>query len=308
MHGGRDREDKTNIAGTSIDIHNNDISESTDDGIELDFSEHNTRAYLNRITDVPLGISFQPCRGGPAYAVRNVLYNVSHETWKLHLTPVNPKGSWATGPHRTSGGVIIHNTVVKSNPPIRVWSQEGPVNYFYMRNNLYVGTGRNAIETTPPLNHLDSDYNLYANGAGKPFSPFAWIFRKTYSTIRDFAERTGCERHGIALASHAGIFAADVKVPDPKTKYDPPDLRLAAVQQLSQVHFQPVQLRTHGGSLSRIHILEPAQQGGNLPLAAQKRHADGFDLGFRPRSLDPFATLGPQAVDGILHVRVPSAR
>jgi len=212
----------------AIDIHNNDISESTDDAIELDFSEHNTRAFYNRITNVPQGITFQPCRGGPAYAVRNVLYNVAHETWKLHLTPINKGANWATGPHRTSGGVMIHNTVVKSTPPIRVWSQEGPANYFYMRNNLYVGTGRNAIETTPPLNHLDSDHNIYANGEGKAFSPFVWMFRKTYATPKDFAAKTGCEGNSLSLAGFAGIFAGEVSVPDKGKRYDPPDLRLAA--------------------------------------------------------------------------------
>ena len=38
-----------------------------------------------------IGISFQPVRGGPAYAIENVLYNVAHESFKLHLTPINGK-------------------------------------------------------------------------------------------------------------------------------------------------------------------------------------------------------------------------
>ncbi len=218
---------RPNYPVRAIDIHNNDISECSDDAIELDFSEQNVRAYCNRITNVSMGISFQPCRGGPAYAVRNVLYNVGHETWKLHLTPVNPRSSWTTGPHRTSGGVMIHNTIVKSNPPFRVYSQEGPANYFYMRNNLYVGTGKNAIEVVCPLNYFDSDYNAYAAGDGQPWRAFAWIFKQTYRTIEDFATLAGQENHGMSLVGLSGIFAADVGVPDRMTKYIPPALNLA---------------------------------------------------------------------------------
>ncbi len=212
----------------AIDIHNNEISEMSDDGMELDFSEHNTRAYLNRLTNIPQGITFQPIRGGPAYAVRNVLYNVGHETWKLHLTPTNKGNNWWKGPHRTSGGVMIHNTIVKSSPPFRVWSNEGPANYFYMRNNLYVGTGKNAIECTPPLNFLDSDFNIYANGDGKRFSPFAWIFKKTYRSPQDMAAAMKCEGNSLNLAGYAGMFAASVKVPAKTTKYPLQDLRLGA--------------------------------------------------------------------------------
>ncbi len=59
-----------------IDFHNNDVSEMFDDGAALDGSERNTRCFLNRFTDVRQGISFQPVFGGPAYAFRNVIYNV----------------------------------------------------------------------------------------------------------------------------------------------------------------------------------------------------------------------------------------
>ncbi len=212
----------------AIDIHNNDISECTDDAIELDFSEHNIRAYTNRITNVGMGISFQPCRGGPAYVIRNVLYNVGHETWKLHLTPVNPKPDWATGPHRTSGGVIVHNTIVKSKPPFRVWSQEGPANNFFMRNNLYVGTGVNAIEVTCPLNQFDSDYNAYAIGNEQPWRIFARIYGKSYHTIEELASRIGQEQHGMSLTGTDEIFHTSVSIPERETLYTPPDLQLSA--------------------------------------------------------------------------------
>lgn len=217
----------------AIDIHNNDISECSDDAIELDFSEHNIRAYANRITNVGMGVSFQPCRGGPVYVIRNVLYNVGHETWKLHLTPVNPKPNWATGPHRTSGGVIIHNTIVKSKPPFRVWSQEGPANNFFMRNNLYVGTGVNAIEVTCPLNQFDSDYNAYIIANKHPWRIFARIYGESYPTIEELASRTGQERHGMSLAGIDGIFSASISIPEREKLYAPPDLQLSTESSVS---------------------------------------------------------------------------
>ena len=71
----------------AIDIHNNDLSELTDDGIELDYSERNTRCFFNRLTNVFQGISMQPVYGGPVYVFRNAMDNVAVEPFKLHNSP-----------------------------------------------------------------------------------------------------------------------------------------------------------------------------------------------------------------------------
>lgn len=188
-----------------IDIHNNEISECSDDGIELDYSESNCRAFSNRITNAFMGISFQPSRGGPNYAVRNVLVNIGLESYKLHLSPAKPG-------HMTSGGVLLHNTVVKKGPAVRVWSGEGPARYFYARNNLYVTAGAaNAIEITCPMEHADFDHNVYA--CDKPLRDFAYWNKTRYSTIADFAAKAGQEKHGRLVASIEGIFAGGLKPP-----------------------------------------------------------------------------------------------
>lgn len=209
-----------------IDFHNNEISEMTDDGIELDNSDHNTRAYLNRITNTQTGISFQPIRGGPAYAVRNVLMNVLGETFKLKLSPTNPKETWETGPHRTSGGVLLHNTVVKNGPPLRVWSSEGPVHHYLFRNNVLIGVHANAIDISPPMRHSDLDYNAYVAG-GKAFTLFAYWNKTKYPTLAAFAAATGQEQHGLQLDTPAGIFAANLRMPTEMAVSDPLDARLA---------------------------------------------------------------------------------
>ena len=60
---------------------------AADDGIELDYSQRNTRCFHNRLTNVFQGISLQPVYGGPVYVFRNALYNVAVEPFKLHNNP-----------------------------------------------------------------------------------------------------------------------------------------------------------------------------------------------------------------------------
>jgi len=195
-----------------IDIHNNDISECQDDGIELDFSEHNVRAYENRLTNCSMGISFQPSRGGPNYAIRNILYNIRGESFKLHLTPTNRSApNWKAGPHRTSGGVIMHNTILKEGTALRVWSDEGPAHYFYARNNLFVGSPAHyCIDITPPMRYADFDYNAYV---AEDLKMFANWNESKYDTIEAFRQATGQERHGMVLTKFAGVFTEPVVLP-----------------------------------------------------------------------------------------------
>jgi len=186
-----------------VDIHNNHITVCTDDAIELDFSNHNCRAYDNLIHDCQMGISFQPVYGGPAYAVRNVMYNVAHEVFKLHVTPPN------TG-KPTSGGVLLHNTIVKKGVPFRVWSDEGPARFFYARNNLYVGDeGPHALEITCPMQEADFDYDVFAGR----FGTFASWNGKRHGSISAFGAKASQERHGRAVRDAGGLFASGLAPP-----------------------------------------------------------------------------------------------
>ncbi len=132
----------------AIDFYGNEISECTDDGIEMDYSEHNTRCFENRLTNVFQGISLQPVHGGPVYVFRNAMFNVGKETFKLHNGP--------------SGGLLFHNTSVKSGMPWELMCSE-PVSNCASRNNLFVGTTANyAFETTAPMQGCDFDYDGFA--------------------------------------------------------------------------------------------------------------------------------------------------
>jgi hypothetical protein len=124
----------------SIDIMYNDIEVGVDDAIEADFTMGNTRVMYNRITNSFVGLSSQPSLGGPAYFIRNVMYNVVHTPFKLHRNSV--------------GDVALHNTVVKCGDAFPVFTDATWYRAFF-RNNLFIGgTG-------------GGDYGGYPSGSGR---------------------------------------------------------------------------------------------------------------------------------------------
>jgi hypothetical protein len=195
----------------AIDFHNNDLSELTDDGIELDYSERNTRCFHNRLTNVFQGISLQPVYGGPVYVFRNAMYNVAVEPFKLHNKP--------------SGGLIFHNTSVKHGTPALLYTSE-EVRHCLSRNNLYVGTtDRYGMDFLARMTDCNFDYDGFAGG---PFEVFLRWNGVRYPTLDDVKRRAPVLRHATQLAV-AG-FASGATAPDVVARAfsPPPDLRLAA--------------------------------------------------------------------------------
>jgi hypothetical protein len=197
----------------AIDFHNNDISEMTDDGIEMDYSERNTRCFLNRFTSVYQGISVQPVYGGPVYIFRNALYNVVAEPFKMHNSP--------------SGALMIHNTVVKKGMPLGLWTSATVRNCVY-RNNLFVGTSASfAYESTAPMVDCDFDYDGFGGG---PWSQFLKWNNVRYATFAEMRQKAPVYRHAV-LVDAAGAFASGISQPDDAAKpfdHRSVDLRLQA--------------------------------------------------------------------------------
>lgn len=176
----------------------------------MDYSEHNTRCFDNRLTNVFQGISVQPIHGGPVYVFRNALYNVVQETFKMHNGP--------------SGGLFFHNTSVKAGMPLVLYTSQR-VSNFIMRNNLFVGTtGNYAYECTAPMRDCDFDYD----GFGGEWKQFLKWNRVRYATMAAARESAGVYRHAVRVET-ASLFASGLKPPtDPKQQFDPRmnDLRL----------------------------------------------------------------------------------
>ena len=194
----------------AIDFHNNDIYASADDGIELDGSMRNVRVWQNRITNVLMGMSFQPVWGGPIYAIRNVIYNPAAAPFKLNNDP--------------SGVMLIHNTIFRYGEDDiygpyhgNAWPQLGePANYaanVTVANNLFVGND-DALFIRQDMPLLTLDYNAYwPNG---DFSLQIDGTLSTSSNLTEFVTATGFEPNGVVLTQP--IFAVS---PAPAADYMP---------------------------------------------------------------------------------------
>jgi hypothetical protein len=87
----------------AIDFYHNDVIWTCDDGLELDESYRNVRAWENRILNSNHGASKQSNNtdhGGPVYFIRNILLNAKNSPIKLN--------------DGTSGVYFLHNTSVRS--------------------------------------------------------------------------------------------------------------------------------------------------------------------------------------------------
>ena len=103
----------------AIDIYNNDIHVTGDDFIEADGGVHNIRVLRNRgVNAAHTGLSAQPIFGGPAYYIRNVVYNTP-----VALKFINP-----------AGVIVYHNTIIAENRTAQ------RVSNAHFRNNLFLGT------------------------------------------------------------------------------------------------------------------------------------------------------------------------
>jgi len=197
----------------AIDFYGNEISECTDDAIELDYGETNVRAFRNHITNCFEGISTQPLYGGPAYIFRNAMYNLEYTEFKMH--------------NHTVGALYFHNTVVKVGVAWPLHTSE-QVEHVVSRNNLMIGSQADyAFEFSPRMTACDFDYDGFAGG---PFELFAKWNGDRYQTFEEFRANSGIERHATWLGDQSP-FASGIDVPaDHKTQFpiQANDLRLAA--------------------------------------------------------------------------------
>ncbi len=207
----------------SIDILNNDIYEAADDGVEADFCFNNCRIMGNRLTNVFNGLSSQPGLGGPTYFIRNVMFNVIYEPFKLHNGSV--------------GDVILHNTVVKSGDAVGVYTGD----YFsrtLLRNNLFFGgpggryngydSGKGLIASLQVADPTCSlDYDAFGTLATKFFGQ---IGSSLLFSSDDLINKT-TEKHAILI--DLDEFALPIDFPEkPFPAYPPPDLRPKADSKL----------------------------------------------------------------------------
>ena len=212
------REGSSAVDQYSIDILQNDLIGNADDGIESDYCLHNCRIMRNRLTNNFVGISAQPTLGGPNYMIRNVMYNVVYEAFKL-------LGG-------TNGDVLLHNTVVKNGDAFGSNTSE-TIKNLYTRNNIFIGgpggtyntysSGDGKVMYLRSLDVPTADLNY--DGFGSTVGTFIGRFGSiTFSSVSTMRSST-TEKQGIQV--DLSIFATSVAFPSsPMTLYSPPDLRI----------------------------------------------------------------------------------
>src|SRR5206468_5634689 len=113
------------------DFYGNETLSAYDNAIELDTSEGNTRAFRNRFTNSFVPISFQPTYGGPVYALRNVVVNVTEDQLKFYSLQTDP-------PEEPNGVLVLNNTFVSPAEALYMGSR-ATSHHFVLLNNLFVG-------------------------------------------------------------------------------------------------------------------------------------------------------------------------
>ena len=187
-------EEEEELKAVAIDIYNNDIHLTGDDFIEADGGVHNIRVLRNRgVNAAHTGLSAQPVFGGPAYFIRNIVYN----------TPVALKFP------NPAGVVVYHNTFIAENRTAQ------RVSNAHFRNNLFLGTDA-AVGISVlggPTAYSTYDYDGFRPNRGVD-SQFTWVGPRAgilvdydrpqneaqrFKTLAEFSAATGQESHGVEL-------------------------------------------------------------------------------------------------------------
>jgi hypothetical protein len=173
----------------ATDIYNNFITNVHDDFIEADGAMYNIRVLRNAcINAASNGLSTQTLFGGPAYFIRNILYNVPNIP-KHHSNP--------------SGHIYYHNTFFAE-------SAAGLASNYHFRNNLFLGWhDTNPIFSVQTFtNYTSSDYNGFRPNPSAAYSfqwtspPFGTLVdyvnpRETrrFSTLAEYSSATGQDKN-----------------------------------------------------------------------------------------------------------------
>ncbi len=199
-----------------VDFYGNEVLSAYDNGLELDGSEGNTRAFRNRFTNTYATLSFQPIFGGPAYALRNIVVNVANEQLKFH----------ANGTNEPSGMLVLDNTFV--SPVLALNLQTSATSHhFVLENNVIHGpqsvpAGERVADWSSPIDDGTMDHDAWF-----PDGKFDFDAAGVWSSFAAMRGSGVFESHGVLLAP--GTFASGLTAPPSYTvTMAPQDVSLAS--------------------------------------------------------------------------------
>ncbi|GMV79076.1 MAG: hypothetical protein AMXMBFR7_02600 [Planctomycetota bacterium] len=158
----------------------NEVSECTDDGIEVDFCAQNARIFNNRFTNTYQAVSVAPTLGGPIYILRNEIFN-TFTAYKMQRTP--------------TGLVVFNNSSFSWRHAMYCPSAERWHRVTF-KNNLFAGAGFKAMEVTPGTDAVDFDYIGW--GPHDPKAPFAKWNQVNFESLAAM-QKAGQQPHSIAF-------------------------------------------------------------------------------------------------------------
>ena len=201
----------------AVDFYGNEVLSAYDNGIELDTSEGNTRAFRNRFTNTYATISFQPVFGGPVYAIRNVVVNVANEQLKFHALGTTP-------PQEPSGMLVLHNTFVSPGLALNLQTS-ATSHHFVVENNIFYGPsppGPRVADWTGPI-----DDGTFDRDGWFPDGTFDFNAAGTWTSFAAMRAAGTVEPNGILLV--APTFASGLEPPATyRTTMVPQDVTLAS--------------------------------------------------------------------------------
>jgi hypothetical protein len=270
----------------AVDFYGNDVNGSYDNAIELDQSAGNSRCFRNRYVNTFMPLSFQPIFGGPAYAIRNLVFNAAVEQTKLH--------------NATVGVLVLNNSFVGAAYAFQVLDGTTP-HEVVVENNIWMGpspppSGR-TVNWDQPLD--PPTYTVDFNG-WYPDGQFHFGYGATGNNYASFAavQAGGLyEAHGRLLG--ASIFASGLMAPTSyKTALTPTDGTLASGSDAID----------HGVVLPNV---TDGYQGPAPDLGAQETGCPVPIYGVRPEGIDesnePTGCTGPASDGGTVTADAGSA-
>jgi len=196
----------------NCDIYGNDIFDVTDDGIELDYGQANTRIWQNRIHNASHnGIAFQPQSGAPWYIIRNQVVNSQESIFKLR---------------NADRFVAVHNTFVNWSAVLDHWSHQ--LLRGITRNNLWISLNDGPIWRRSDGGmswQTDLDYDGFDWGANS--APFD-VNGTKYAGLNELRAGTGLQLNGIQIDARDCLESLDVPGPPPLTTIPPQFMTISA--------------------------------------------------------------------------------
>ena len=183
------------------DIHGNVCIGATDDGIELDGNNVNTRVWDNVITGANVGFSIGPSAVGPTYIFRNVVYDLAYQWTVCVGIKEGRSGSghvyfYHNTFYLTATGCAAKFPDQSSNErAFAIADAAGdPSSNIVLKNNIFWFAERGFSISDRVPNDLVSDYNLWFDEDGGLFSKYVGSF----GSLETLREGTDFEEHGIA--------------------------------------------------------------------------------------------------------------